>query len=181
MANNARFTVLHEKMRGKIFEIDRDSMTIGRKDSNDISLPDGSVSGHHADIFRTEKNGQTIYILRDNDSTNKTRVNNVEISEHVLKNSDLITFGSVEVLFDGIADGNSDAGHFTQVTHTIDLSNTAAGTATTQTMVNFNPMAAKEERKQAIISRSLTALYILLGLASLILLYVVISNKINAN
>ena len=181
MANNPKFTVLHEKMRGKFFEIDRDSMSIGRKDSNDICLPDGSVSGHHADIFRTEQNGETVYVLRDNDSTNKTRVNNVEISEHVLKNSDLITFGSVEVLFDGLSGNEGDAGHFTQVTHTIDLSNTATGSATTQTMINFNPMAAKEERKQAIISRCLTALYILLGLASLVLLYVVISNKMHSN
>lgn len=164
MANNPKFTVLYEKLRGKTFEIDRDSMTIGRRESNDIYLPDGSVSGHHADIIRSEENGETVYIIRDNDSTNKTRVNNVEITEQVLKNSDLITFGSVEVLFDGASGPVSDAGSFTQVTHTIDLSNTNTGTATTQTLVNFNPMAATEERKQNAVKFGLTVLYLLLGI-----------------
>ena len=86
MEKNPKFTVLYEKLRGKSFEINQDSMSIGRKDSADITLPDGSVSSHHADIIRTEQNGQVCFILRDNDSTNGTKVNNEPITERVLKN-----------------------------------------------------------------------------------------------
>ena len=85
MEKKPKFTVLYEKLRGKSFEIDRDTMSIGRKDSADIQLVDGSVSSHHADIIRSEKNGEVCYILRDNDSTNGTKINNEPITEQVLK------------------------------------------------------------------------------------------------
>ena len=97
--SNPKFTVLFEKLRGKTFEINRDAMSIGRRDSMDICIKDATLSGHHADIIRSERDGKIVYILRDNDSTNGTKVNNVPITEHELKNSDLILFGAVEVLF----------------------------------------------------------------------------------
>lgn len=145
MEKYPKLTVLYEKLRGKSFEIDRDAMSIGRKDSCDIQLADGSVSSHHADIIRSEQNGEVCYILRDNDSTNGTKVNNEPVSEHILKNSDLISFGHVEVLFDGVT-GQSDETH---ITHTIDLGNTSNNTTTTQTLTNFSARAMKEQKKNA--------------------------------
>ena len=98
MADNPKLTVLFEKLRGKTFEIDKDEMSIGRRDSNDICIKDSSLSGHHADIFRREVDGKTVYVLRDNDSTNGTRINNVAVTgEQTLKNSDLILFGGVDI------------------------------------------------------------------------------------
>ena len=74
MSNTPKLTVLFEKLRGKTFEIDKDVITIGRKDENDICLKDGSVSGHHADIFKVEnEDGSVSYVLRDNGSSNGTR------------------------------------------------------------------------------------------------------------
>ena len=113
MADNPKLTVLFEKLRGKTFEIDKDEMSIGRRDSNDICIKDSSLSGHHADIFRREVDGKTVYVLRDNDSTNGTRINNVAVTgEQTLKNSDLILFGGVEVLFD--SNEETDNSGFTQ-------------------------------------------------------------------
>ena len=106
--SNPKFTVLYEKLRGKTFEIDRDAMSIGRRDTMDICIKDATLSGHHADIIRSQHNGKTVYILRDNDSTNGTRVNNVPITEQELKNSDLILFGAVEVLFDGDSESEGE-------------------------------------------------------------------------
>ncbi|MBE6377359.1 MAG: FHA domain-containing protein [Lentisphaerae bacterium] len=143
MEKNPKFTVLYEKLRGKSFEIDQEVMSIGRKDSADITIPDGSVSSHHADIIRSVQDGKVCFILRDNDSTNGTKVNNEPITERVLKNSDLITFGHVEVLFDGVS-GDAEDQH---ITHTIDLGNTVTNTATTQTLSNFSARMMQEKKK----------------------------------
>ena len=113
--SNPTFKVLYEKLRGKTFEINRDAMSIGRRDTMDICIKDSTLSGHHADIIRSERDGKTVYILRDNDSTNGTKVNNVPITEQELKNSDLILFGAVEVLFDGDDESDGVAPHNPQV------------------------------------------------------------------
>ena len=161
MEKNPKLTVLYEKLRGKSFEIDRDAMSIGRKDSCDIQLADGSVSSHHADIIRVEQNGEINYILRDNDSTNGTKVNNEPVSEYVLKNSDLISFGHVEVLFDGASQGDDDI----HITHTIDLGNTTNNnTTTTQTLTNFSARAMQEKHKNAQTNLLMTGIIIVGGL-----------------
>ena len=165
MAKNPKFTVLYEKLRGQSFEIDQETMSIGRRDSADICLADGSVSGHHADIIRSEENGRVCYILRDNDSTNGTRINNEPVSEKVLQDSDLITFGNVEVLFDSGDNRASD----NQFTHTIDLRNTELNTATTQTLVNFNPLAETEKKKNAVVVKLVIVCAALLGVVALYL------------
>jgi len=175
MAKNPKFTVLYEQLRGKTFEIDRDSMLIGRKVDCDIQIADGSVSGSHAVISKREENGKTVYVIRDNDSTNGTRINNIPVTEQILKNSDLITFGNVEVLFDDGTEKSEAAVDFSQMTHTIDISNIDTNTSTSQTLVNFNPMAEQDERKQKMIKHSMHVIYLLLGIGLAALIYVVFS------
>ena len=175
MATTPKLTVLFEKVRGQTFNLEQDSMSVGRKDEMDITLKDGSVSGHHADIFRVEQDGEVKFILRDNDSTNGTKVNNQPITEHELRNSDLITFGNVEVLFDGeqsAADGTSE---FSHLTHTIDISSLDKNTTAPQVLTNFNPLSAKEAQKDAMFKRSLlvTLGLIAIGLFSLVVLVLV--------
>ena len=159
MEKKPKFTVLYEKLRGKSFEIDRETMSIGRKDSADIQLVDGSVSSHHADIIRTERNGEICYILRDNDSTNGTKINNEPITEQVLKNSDLISFGHVEVLFDGVDSKGDD----THITHTIDLGISGSNTTTTQTLTNFSARVMQEKSKNAKTNKLLNIILIASG------------------
>lgn len=180
MAGNPKLTVLHEKLRGKTFEIDREAVSIGRKPGVDIVIPDPSLSSHHADIIRREQNGKAVYVLRDNDSTNGTRVNNEPISEKALKNSDLILFGMVEVLFDG-APGEDNSGDYSQQTHTIDISSLSGNISTSATLVNFNPLAEKEEKKHAMVQKLLMGVIILLGLlvvAAVLLVVLRAMNKI---
>ena len=160
--SNPTFKVLYEKLRGKTFEINRDAMSIGRRDTMDICIKDSTLSGHHADIIRSERDGKTVYILRDNDSTNGTKVNNVPITEQELKNSDLILFGAVEVLFDG--DDESDGVTTFQPTVTLDLS-LDSGISSAPTLANLNPLAEQEEKKRELTHKIRVGVAILAGLA----------------
>ena len=170
--SNPKFTVLYEKLRGKTFEIDRDAMSIGRRDTMEICIKDATLSGHHADIIRSQRNGKTVYILRDNDSTNGTRVNNVPITEQELKNSDLILFGAVEVLFDG--DSESEGETTFQPTVTLDIS-LDSGVTSAPTLTNLNPLAQQEEKKRELTHKIMVAVAILAGLAVVaVLIYVLI-------
>lgn len=162
MADHPKLTVLFEKLRGKTFEIDKDEMSIGRRDSNDICIKDSSLSGHHADIFRREVDGKTVYVLRDNDSTNGTRINNVAVTgEQTLKNSDLILFGGVEVLFD--SNEETDNSGFTK-THTIDISSIDSNISTVPVLSNMNPFAKQEAKRHAMVQMAMIGA---LGLAGL--------------
>lgn len=181
MAKVPKLTVLFEKFRGQVFTLEKETISIGRRDEMDIALKDGSVSGHHADIIRTEQDGEVIFTLRDNDSTNGTRVNNQPITEHILKNSDLITFGNVEVLFDGEQNDATETADFSHLTHTIDISALEENTTAPQTLTNFNPMAAKASQRDAAIQKNLfrTLLLIAIGLVALagLVLYRVITKN----
>ncbi len=159
--SNPTFKVLYEKLRGKTFEINRDAMSIGRRDTMDICIKDSTLSGHHADIIRSERDGKTVYILRDNDSTNGTKVNNVPITEQELKNSDLILFGAVEVLFDG--DTGSEGVTTFQPTVTLDLSLDSSVTSA-PTLSNLNPLAEQEEKKRELSRKIMIAAVIAAGL-----------------
>ncbi|MBR4884971.1 MAG: FHA domain-containing protein [Lentisphaeria bacterium] len=170
MGNNPKFTVLFEKLRGKTFEIDRDVMSIGRKDENDICLKDGSVSGRHAEIYKSENEDGTVsYILRDNNSSNGTRINSVAIEEQVLKHNDLVMFGSVEVLFDS-NDGSaadSNATSINRLTHTIDLSSMNGSLSTTPALTSLNPLAVAEEKKRKMIHSAIIAIIAVIALGAL--------------
>ena len=96
MAGTPKLIVLSSQFRGKQFELTNDFYTVGRSDERDICIKDASLSSHHCDIIRS---GET-FIVRDNNSTNGTRINNVPVSEQELMNSDIIQFGGIEVLFD---------------------------------------------------------------------------------
>ena len=170
MAKTTKLTVLFEKLRGQTFNLEQDIVTIGRKEGMNIVLKDGSVSGHHADIIRTEQDGEVIFTLRDNESTNGTRVNNQPVTEQVLKNSDLITFGNVEVLFDGERRDSDATSDFSHLTHTIDISSLEENTSAPQTLTNFNPMAVKQEKQSALFQKGMliTIIVIAIGVIALV-------------
>ena len=68
---------------------------IGRDPAAPVRLVDNRVSRHHAQI-------ETIAgscILRDAGSTNGTRVNGTPVSEHELRDGDVISIGGVELKF----------------------------------------------------------------------------------
>lgn len=69
--------------------------TIGRLDSNEISIPDPGLSRHHAEI-RSEGGH---FLLTDLGSTNGTFVNGKRIAEAELKDGAKITVGDVTLVF----------------------------------------------------------------------------------
>ncbi len=77
------------------FILDKEVMTIGRKDDNDICIENLAVSGHHAKLL-------TIFddsFLEDLESTNGTYVNGQPVKKHPLKNGDVITIGKHELRY----------------------------------------------------------------------------------
>ena len=180
MAKTPKLTVLFEKLRGQTFLLEQESMTIGRRDEADIVLKDGSVSGKHAIIFRSGDGDDVTYYLRDNDSTNGTRVNNQLITgDYALKNSDLITFGNVEVLFDGDRADSGSPTDFSHLTHTIDISSLEENTSAPQTLTNFNPRAEMEAKKNDLFQRGMLLTIILIAFGVLALAGVVIVKIFN--
>lgn len=77
------------------FALDKEVMTIGRKEDNDIRIENLAVSGHHAKLL-------TIFddsFLEDLDSTNGTYVNGQAIKKHPLRSGDVITIGKHELRY----------------------------------------------------------------------------------
>jgi len=74
--------------------LDRDEITIGRKEDNLVHLPERNVSRRHARLLRREG----AVLLEDLRSANGTRVNGVRISEPVpLGDGDLVRIGDYGV------------------------------------------------------------------------------------
>ena len=86
MAGVPKLIILSEQLRGRTFELTKDLHTVGRVDERDICIKDPTISTYHCAFIR---DGNT-YILKDQGSTNGTRVNNVPITEQVLQNSFII-------------------------------------------------------------------------------------------
>ena len=182
MMGNPKLTVLNEKMRGQIFEIDRETMSVGRRDGMDICIKDSTLSGHHADIIRGDRDGKAVYILRDNDSTNGTKINNAPLSgERELKNADLILFGGIEVLFDaGESDDEFSSTTF-QPTVTLDLGGLDSNLTTAPTLANLNPLAAEEQKKHKATRLAIIAVLGVVGLALLVVVAVVLVRHFTAS
>lgn len=81
-----------------VFELDRPVMTIGRSESNDIVLPDRSVSKHHAQLVQ-DGDGWRLIDLK---STNGTRVNGEKAEEQRLNPGDEIQFGKYTFTYDAV-------------------------------------------------------------------------------
>jgi len=79
----------------KEYAVDKDTLTIGRAEDNDMMIENLSVSGHHAKLVR--ENGD--FVLIDLNSLNGTFVNGHKVSKWILKHNDLITIGKHTIVF----------------------------------------------------------------------------------
>lgn len=69
--------------------MEQEKLIIGRRAECDVTIKDPAVSGNHAEV-EFVGNG---YILRDLGSTNGVHVKGRQVTEHALKDQDLITIG----------------------------------------------------------------------------------------
>ena len=71
------------------------SLTIGRRDTNDVVIEDPAVSGHHAKIDMLKDR----FVLIDLQSKNGSFVNEQLVNSHWLKHEDVITIGEHSLIF----------------------------------------------------------------------------------
>ncbi len=84
------------------YQLDKPLMTLGRRSSNDIPLPDLNISRHHA---RFELSGGAWYLC-DLESSNGTRVNGQDVGKRSrLRPGDIIEVGLQRLRFDTEYDG----------------------------------------------------------------------------
>jgi len=69
--------------------------TFGRHPDNTVVLHHESVSIHHAEIVLRDG----VWVLRDLESTNGTKINGRRVNETELHNTDKISFGAVDFWF----------------------------------------------------------------------------------
>jgi len=91
----AHLAVQTGALAGRTFPLRFADITIGRALDNDVVLDSNDVSRHHV---RIEPAG-TLLRLIDLGSTNGTRVNGRRVSEHLLRNGDMVELGSTQMLF----------------------------------------------------------------------------------
>jgi len=90
------------------FQIEKENITIGRSNDNNLILFDTSISRHHAQIKNTKEG----YLLTDLGSYNGIKVNEKSIQSILLKNNDKIKIGLTSLIFlagkkDGLLPENS--------------------------------------------------------------------------
>ena len=92
-----KFVVLSEQLRGRMFELNQDEITIGRSDERTICLKDPTVSTLHCKLIR--KDGK--FMIADAGSTNGTKINGSPLTEeYELQNGDIVRIGAFELLYD---------------------------------------------------------------------------------
>lgn len=91
----ASISLLIDGEEAETFWLGAGRSTIGRLDSNEISVPDPGLSRHHAEI-RPDKGR---FILTDLGSTNGTFLNGKRVAEAELKDGAKITAGGITLVF----------------------------------------------------------------------------------
>jgi|KBSSwiStaDraftv2_1062776.scaffolds.fasta_scaffold63391_1 Nif-specific regulatory protein len=94
---NPRLIAISGLLKGTIFSLAQEEISIGRDLSNSVSLNDASVSRRHCLI---KKNGSTDgFQVTDLESYNGTFVNGVQVAEQALTHGDQIALGDLRFIF----------------------------------------------------------------------------------
>ena len=96
----ARLRIIDRDGEEHLHVFDGSGLTIGRAADNDLVLPDGRVSRHHARI--AGRRGTLVYA--DLGSTNGSRVNGVQVGELVLGAGDRIEVGDTVIVVEVAGD-----------------------------------------------------------------------------
>src|SRR5512144_2272207 len=90
-----RLAAISGKLKGAIFTVDEEPMTLGRETAANLCIADTSVSRRHS---RIEKQGEK-FVIADLGSLNGTFVNDVPVGKRVLEHGDRIRIGESQFLF----------------------------------------------------------------------------------
>jgi transcriptional regulator with GAF, ATPase, and Fis domain len=96
-ARGARLEVVSGPLKGKVFSLAQDEVSIGRDPSNEISLLDSLVSRRHCTIRKEA----SAFRLLDLESRNNTFVGGVPVRDRVLAQGDQIRIGNSVLVFQG--------------------------------------------------------------------------------
>ena len=86
---------------GAVFELNDDVSTVGRGVGVDVAIDDPTVSRLHAEIVRR---GPHVYVADLGLSTNGTRVNGRPVGRRILRDGDVVSFGTARARVGGIED-----------------------------------------------------------------------------
>jgi sigma-B regulation protein RsbU (phosphoserine phosphatase) len=123
------------------FDLKGPSVSIGRREDNDVVLSFGYISGHHAQL---DLRGDTWHIS-DRGSTNGTRVNGEPAEDTALRPGDRISLGSLDMTF-GDGPGPSPAKKPTMKTEVAD-----PGSRAFATLADLAPAADTELEKLSLL------------------------------
>src|SRR3989338_3766351 len=90
-----QLTVIEGPMRGNKITLNKNRMTIGKRENNDFILTDKTVSRNHLEIEYSSDS----FLLRDLDSTNGTYLNGSRVKEAYLSPGDMIKVGNSTIEF----------------------------------------------------------------------------------
>lgn len=91
----ATFLIHRSNEETQVIRLEKQFLTLGRHEDNDIVLDDIFVSRHHAEVVKKDE----VYIIRDQKSRYGTYVNGVRITEKKLNYGDEIQLGNVLITF----------------------------------------------------------------------------------
>jgi signal transduction histidine kinase/pSer/pThr/pTyr-binding forkhead associated (FHA) protein len=96
--------VIRGNDQGTRFDLEGDTVGVGRDSSNAVQLHDTEVSRHHAEIRRADE----AHLLFDLGSSNGTFVNGQPIGQHRLESGDQVQVGGTLMLFTHPADETAE-------------------------------------------------------------------------
>lgn len=124
------------------FVLDKEVMTIGRKEDNDIRIENLAVSGHHAKLLTIFEDS----FLEDLNSTNGTFVNGKPIDKHPLRNGDVITIGKHELRYVNESAGvGDDADKTVLIRKKPEVAQTPPPSAAADNSIDFEPAGGADK------------------------------------
>ncbi len=91
----ARLLYQPDKGKPPVELIVRDRVTIGRKPDNTLQIDTKAVSGYHCEVI----NRQGAYLLRDLGSSNGTYIGKQQVTEHTLRNGEILLLGKTVAVY----------------------------------------------------------------------------------
>jgi len=92
----AKLILIVDGVGSQHFDIEGETLRIGRAADNDVHIDDLAVSNEHAIIEKNDDEhfpGHSVYSIRDLGSTNSTFVNDIQVSSKKLNNNDMLKIG----------------------------------------------------------------------------------------